>query len=142
MNSYLEVLAEELRKSEAENEVPIAAIIVKSGKIIAKSHNTRAESGNVLGHAEINCIIEASKYLGDWRLNGCDLYVTLEPCEMCKSVIRESRIDNVYFLIERLSYKHQFYKTNFSSISNEIDDMYLSDYKKKMSDFFKLNGKR
>lgn len=142
MNNYLEALTEEIKRAEAENEVPIAAIIVKSGKIIAQSHNTRAKSGNVLGHAEINCIIEASKYLGDWRLNGCDLYVTLEPCEMCKNVIRESRIDNVYFLTERLSYKHQFYKTNFSSMSNKIDDMYLSNYKKKMSDFFKLNGKR
>lgn len=142
MNKYIEVLLEEIENAELENEVPIAAIIVKSGKIIAKSHNSRVKCGNVLGHAEINAIILASEILGDWRLNGCDMYVSLEPCDMCMSVIREARINNVFFLINRLENKHQFLKTNIRSIKDEVDEKVINNYKQKMGDFFKLNCKR
>jgi len=78
-------------------DIPVGCVIVKDGKIIGRGHNTREKDKNPLGHAELNAILEASKHLGDWRLSGCDLYVTLEPCTMCAGAIVSSRIANVYF---------------------------------------------
>ena len=78
-------------------EVPVGAVIVYKNKIIARGHNTRELSQSVLGHAEINAIKKASKKIGSWRLEDCDIYVTLEPCSMCSGAIIQSRIKNLYF---------------------------------------------
>ena len=78
------------------NEVPVGAIIVKNNEIIAKSHNLKRSTNNILNHAEIISIIEASNYIGDWRLNGCEMYITLEPCPMCAGAIVQSRISKIY----------------------------------------------
>jgi tRNA(adenine34) deaminase len=78
------------------NEVPVGAIIVKNNEIIAKSHNLKRSTNNILNHAEIISIIEASNYIGDWRLNGCEMYITLEPCPMCAGAIVQSRINKIY----------------------------------------------
>ena len=78
-------------------ETPVGAVIVKDGKIIAGGRNKRETSKNALCHAEISAINAACKKLGGWRLCGCDLYVTLEPCPMCAGAIINSRIENVYF---------------------------------------------
>ena len=78
-------------------EVPVGAVIVFNNKIIARGHNTRELSQSVLGHAEINAIKKASKKIGSWRLEDCDIYVTLEPCSMCSGAIIQSRIKNLYF---------------------------------------------
>ena len=78
-------------------EVPVGAVIVYNNKIIARGHNTRELSQSVLGHAEINAIKKASKKIGSWRLEDCDIYVTLEPCSMCSGAIIQSRIKNLYF---------------------------------------------
>ncbi len=78
-------------------DVPVGAIVVKNGQIIGKGFNTRERDNNPLGHAELTAIKEASEYLGDWRLNGCQLYVTLEPCPMCASAINQARLSGVYF---------------------------------------------
>lgn len=78
------------------NEVPVGAIIVRNGEIIAKSHNLKRSTNNVMNHAEIISIIEASNYVGDWRLNDCEMYVTLEPCPMCAGAIAQSRIKKIY----------------------------------------------
>lgn len=78
-------------------EIPVGAVVVKDGKIIGEGYNTRESDGNPLGHAEINAIIKATKTIGDWRLDGCDLYVTLEPCPMCAGAILNSRISRVFF---------------------------------------------
>ncbi len=78
-------------------ETPVGAVIVKDGKIIAGGRNRREKSKNALCHAEISAINAACKKLGGWRLIGCDLYVTLEPCPMCAGAIINSRIENVYF---------------------------------------------
>ena len=77
-------------------EVPVGAVIVCNNKIIARGHNTRELSQSVLGHAEINAIKKASKKIGSWRLEDCDIYVTLEPCSMCSGAIIQSRIKNLY----------------------------------------------
>ena len=83
--------------SATHDEVPIGAVIVKDGKVIARAHNTRNKSRNAVEHAEIAAIQQACKALDDWRLTGCDLYVTLEPCVMCLGACYNARISNLYF---------------------------------------------
>lgn len=83
--------------SARELEVPVGAIIVKDNKIIARGRNKREYTKNALSHAEIEAINNACKELGGWRLNDCDMYVTLEPCPMCAGAIVNSRIRKVYF---------------------------------------------
>lgn len=85
------------RESEQEGEVPIGAVIVKDGQIIATGRNRREYGKNALYHAEIEAINNACKALGGWRLWQCDLYVTLEPCPMCAGAIINSRIKAVYY---------------------------------------------
>lgn len=83
--------------SATQDEVPIGAVIVKNGEVIARAHNTRNKSRNAVEHAELVAIEQACKALNDWRLVGCDLYVTLEPCVMCLGACYNARIANVYF---------------------------------------------
>ena len=86
----------EARKAEKIGEVPIGCVIVKDGKIIARGYNKRKKEGNTLSHAEIKAIDKACKKTGDWRLEGCSMYVTLEPCPMCAGALIQSRIDKVF----------------------------------------------
>ena len=81
------------RKAEKLDEVPIGCVIVYEGKIIARGYNRRNTDLNTISHAEMNAIRKASKKLGDWRLEGCTIYITLEPCQMCSGAIVQSRID-------------------------------------------------
>ena len=83
------------KKARALEEVPIGCVIVREGKIIARGYNRRNTDKNTLSHAELNAIRKASKKLGDWRLEGCTMYVTLEPCQMCAGALVQSRIDEV-----------------------------------------------
>ena len=79
---YMELALQEAEKAYKLNEVPVGAIIVKDGKVIAKAHNMKETKKSSIAHAEILAIEKASKEIGDWRLNGADMYVTLEPCAM------------------------------------------------------------
>ena len=81
----------------ADGEVPVGAVIVKDGEIIAEGKNRRESGKNALYHAEIEAIDNACKAVGGWRLEGCDLYVTLEPCPMCAGAAINARIKTVYF---------------------------------------------
>lgn len=83
------------RKGEKIDEVPIGCVIVYENKIIARGYNRRNIDKNTLAHAELSAIKKASKKLGDWRLEGCTMYVTLEPCQMCAGAIVQARIDKV-----------------------------------------------
>lgn len=80
-----------------KGEVPVGAVIVKDGKIIARGKNEREEKQNALSHAEIEAINNACKALGSWRLDGCEMYVTLEPCPMCAGAIINARIKTLVF---------------------------------------------
>lgn len=80
-----------------KGEVPVGAVIVKNGEIIAEGRNRREEKQNALSHAEIEAINAACKKLKSWRLDGCDMYVTLEPCPMCTGAIINARIKTVVF---------------------------------------------
>lgn len=85
------------REAAAEGEVPVGAVIVKGDQIVGRGRNRRELGKNALAHAEIEAIDEACKTLGGWRLFGCDLYVTLEPCPMCAGAIINARLDRVFF---------------------------------------------
>ncbi|MBQ3510844.1 MAG: nucleoside deaminase [Bacilli bacterium] len=93
---YMEVAFKEAEKAFKRGEVPIGAVIVKNGKIIAKAFNNKEKKHCCIEHAEITAIKRASRKLKNWRLEDCDIYVTLEPCPMCASAIKQSRIKNVY----------------------------------------------
>ena len=116
MDEIIKICIEEAKKSIEHDDVPIGAVVVKDGKIIAKAHNTREIDKNITGHAEINAILVAAKALNRWNLADCDLYVTLEPCPMCQEIIKQSRIQNVYYLLSALDYKNTYNKTNFNKI--------------------------
>lgn len=92
---YMEQAIKEARKAYNINEVPIGCVIVKDDKIIARGHNRRNIDKNVLAHAEIAAIRDACKKTGDWRLEECTMYVTLEPCQMCAGAIVQSRMKKV-----------------------------------------------
>ena len=92
---YMRAAIGQARKAGAIGEVPIGCVIVYEDKIIARGYNRRTIDKNVLSHAEIIAIKKACKKMGDWRLEGCTLYVTLEPCQMCSGAIVQSRMDRV-----------------------------------------------
>ncbi len=98
MNSSFMNRAIELAKKAAyEGEVPVGAVIVKDGKIVGEGYNMREQKKNALSHAETEAINNACNFLGDWRLDDCTIYVTLEPCPMCAGAIINSRIKEVVF---------------------------------------------
>ena len=90
---FMRAAIAQAKKAEALEEVPIGCVIVYEGKIIARGYNRRNTDLNTISHAEMNAIRKASKKLGDWRLEGCTIYITLEPCQMCSGAIVQSRID-------------------------------------------------
>ena len=90
---FMRAAIAQAKKAEALEETPIGCVIVKDGKIIARGYNRRNTDLNTISHAEMNAIRKASKKLGDWRLEGCTIYVTLEPCQMCSGAIVQARID-------------------------------------------------
>ena len=92
---YMKEALKQAKKAYALEETPIGCVIVHEGKIISRGYNRRNTDKNPLAHAEITAIRKASKKLGDWRLEGCTLYVTLEPCQMCAGAINKSRMDRV-----------------------------------------------
>ena len=96
---YFDLALKEAEKAYKLKEVPVGCIIVKDNKIIAKAHNMVEKKKNSTMHAEIIAIKKASKKIKNWRLIDCDMYVTLEPCNMCKSAIELSRINNVYYCV-------------------------------------------
>ena len=87
-------------KAASKEEIPIGAVIVKNDKIISYAHNKREKSQIATHHAEVLAIEKACKKLKSWRLDGCDLYVTLEPCPMCAGAILNARIKNLFFAVE------------------------------------------
>lgn len=131
MNKYMNIAYKEALKAYKKDEVPVGAVIVCNGKIIAKAHNTRQKNKLVIDHAEIKVILKAEKKLKDWRLNDCDLYVTLKPCSMCEAIIKESRIKNVFFGLEKPTNKKEYNKLNLKQTN--VCDTYM----KILSDFFK-----
>lgn len=92
---YMKDALKQARKAYALGEVPIGCVIVHQGKIIGRGYNRRNTDKNTLSHAEISAIRKASKVIGDWRLEECTIYITLEPCQMCAGAIIQARIPEV-----------------------------------------------
>ncbi len=112
-------LAIKLAKS-VKGEIAVGAVVVKDGEVIASAFNSKEKDCDVTSHAEILAIREAEKKLGRWRLEDCDLYVTLEPCPMCAWAIINSRIKNVYF---------GSYDVNYGALGSKIDLRKLANSK-------------
>ena len=133
MNKYMELAYKEAKKAYKKNEIPVGAVIVKDDKILSKSHNNRQKNNFLLGHAEINSILKAEKKIKDWRLDGCTMYVTLIPCEMCQMIIKESRISKIYYLLnnkEKTEYNSKKYIQ-----TNDCNEL-KAKYKKLINIFF------
>ncbi len=130
---YYDILYKLALKAYKKNEMPVSAILVKNNKIIAKAYNRKNISNNPLYHAEILCLQKGYKKLKRWNLNDCSLYVSLEPCDMCKILIEESRIDQVYFLLNKGKNNNKYTKTRY-------EQMYANEgekFKKLIDKFFK-----
>lgn len=113
MNDKIEnKLLKLLNKASKSNEIPVAAIIEKNGKIISCGYNKRVKKHDVTSHAEIIAIRKAEKKVKDWRLNGYNIHVTLEPCSMCKTIIKESRLDNCFYYVNKPNSAKEYAKTN------------------------------
>jgi len=97
VDKFMLLALEEAQKAEAEEEIPVGAVIVCNGKVVSSAHNMREQLKDATAHAEILAIRKAGNYLGDWRLNNCTIYVTLEPCPMCASAIVLARISKIVF---------------------------------------------
>lgn len=94
---FMEEALKEAEKARLKNEVPVGAVVVYQDQIIARAHNNRVESKLFYGHAEFLAMMEASKVIEDWRLEACDVYVTLEPCLMCAGAMIQSRVRSLYY---------------------------------------------
>ena len=119
------------------DEIPVGAVIFDNNdNIIASASNNRQKKCNVLGNAEINAIIKAEKKIGDWRLDGYSMIVNLEPCDMCSSIIKESRLDKVYYFLGNNSINNS---TKIQKQLLEENDylIYKEKYKNKLSTYFK-----
>ena len=94
---YMHLALEEARAAAAEGEIPVGAVLVKDGEVIARAHNRREADHDPTAHAEMLCMRQAARLLGDWRLRGCTLYVTLEPCPMCAGAMVMSQLENCVY---------------------------------------------
>ena len=141
-NQWMKEALKEARKAIQKEEVPIGAVIVKDGKVIARAHNLRETKRLATAHAEILAIEKACKKLNAWRLENCDMYVTLEPCIMCAGAIIHARIKNLYIgamdpkagaagsvinLFKDIKLNHEvnlFYQVDAEECSNIIKDFF------------------
>lgn len=132
--AFFEYLMRLADYSYKNGDVPISAAIVKNGEIVSAGYNTRELTNCILGHAEINAINELCKKNNNWNLSEYDLYVTLKPCSMCMEIIKQTRIRNVYYLLDKPDNKKEFSKTVLHKIN---DDKEEKVYKEILNNFFK-----
>lgn len=130
MDVYINELKRLLQKKNIRGEVPVAAIVVNKGKIISKAYNKREKTKNPIMHAEVIAIMKACKKLKTWKLDGCEMYVTLKPCDMCSEIIKESRLDKVFYILDQVKIKN----TNFIIEKIKTDETFFVS---KLSSFFK-----
>ena len=129
---YVEKIYGLAHESYEKDEIPVGAIVVKDDEIIGVGINNREKDNSVIGHAEINAIEMACKSVGDWRLDGCVMYVTLLPCMMCAGTILESRIDKVYYLCNRTNVCFD------SSAYLNVEKIYNDEYEEKYLNLLRL----
>lgn len=143
----MDIALKEAEKARRKNEVPIGAVIVVNGKIIAKGYNKREKSKNAIKHAEIIAIEKACKRLRSWRLEGAEIYVTLEPCPMCAGAIANARISKLIYASSEKTSNDNLCEIILSSTrlnhKVEIEKGYKSNESSKLlTDFFKEKRKK
>jgi len=140
---YMDIAYEEALKAFELGEIPVGCVIVYNDEIIARAHNLKENKHCSVDHAEILAIKEASNILNNWRLDGCDIYITLSPCPMCASAIKQARINNIYCGINNDTYDSKMIKNILSTKDNnsvvnidfDLDKIRCGNLLKK---FFKL----
>lgn len=138
MEKYIKEIIKLSNKAGEKQCVPVGAIIVENGKIISKGFNKKEKSNNPLDHAEIIAIKKACKKKKNWRLDKCTLYVTMIPCEMCMSVICESRIKKIKYLIDNKEEKIRKHKHIENIIIDKVyEQTYEEEYIGILKNFFK-----
>lgn len=136
----LDLLLKNAEKAYKKGEIPVSAVILdQNGKLISDSFNNRQNKYNVLGHAEVNAIVKAEKKIKDWRLDGYYMIVTLEPCNMCSMIIKECRLDKVYYFLPKKS-DNDSWEINIYKEQIDKYEEYTSKFKQLLTDFF--NNKR
>ncbi len=115
MEKFVDLALELAKKAAAHGEIPVGAVVVKNGKVIGKGYNKREGKQIATKHAEIIAIEKACKKLKSWRLEGCDIYVTLEPCPMCAGAIANARIKTLFYAAEEKTSKDNLLQTILSS---------------------------
>ena len=132
---YMKIAIKEANKAFKNNEVPVGAVIVKNNKIIAKAYKRREKTKNVINHAEIIAITKACKKTKNWRLDDCEIYITMEPCMMCSGAIQQSRIKKIIYGVKNEKYGYSSNLKNIEIISqvceNECKNLVQSFFKKK-----------
>ena len=114
---YMKIAIKEAKKAYKYEEVPVGAVIVKNNKIISKAYNKKEKTKNVTKHAEIIAISKACKKLKNWRLDDCEIYVTMEPCMMCSGAIEQSRINKIIYGVKNENYGSTHLLKNIEIIS-------------------------
>lgn len=130
----IEKLLKLAKKAFQRKEVPVSAVIIHNNKIIAQSYNRREKKKSVCAHAEILAIEKASKKLNRWNLSDCVLFVSLKPCSMCTEVIKQSRLNKVYYLLDKPSFKNEYNKTTFELLKTLN---HSNSYQQLLSSFFR-----
>ena len=134
MEQYFELLYKLALKAYKNGDIPVSAVLIKNGKIVATGYNNRHRKGYVLGHAEINAIIQAEKKIKDFRLDGYTLITTLKPCKMCQAVIEASRVSKVYYSLEGKDDK-SYPQVNYVKL-DKIDQKFAKNYFDLFNEFF------
>ena len=124
---------EKAKKAANKGEIPVAAAIVRDNRIISCEYNKKEKYKDIMAHAEVLAIKKTAKKLKRWNLNDCVMYVTLKPCDMCVEVIKQSRIQKIIYLLDKLEYKHDYNKTSSVFYKNDI---FQDSYQQLLSDFF------
>ncbi len=124
------------KKAYKNGEIPVSAVIVdQKGNVVSYAFNNRQKNMNVLGHAEILAILKAEKKVKDWRLDGYKMVVSLEPCDMCSMVIKESRLDEVFYFVPKKSHDFDSVISVNKSELSEYDE-YKNEFKILLTSFF------
>lgn len=146
MNKFLNEAIREAKKAAAEGEIPVGAVIVCDEKIIARGRNKREKSQIATKHAEIIAIEKACKRLGSWRLDNCEIYVSLEPCPMCAGAIANARISKLYFAAQEKTSGDGLLETILSSarLNHKLECEYIpcNEASQLLTDFFKNKRKK
>lgn len=147
MEKYMKIAIKEAKKALKKGDVPVGAVLVYKGKVIAKSHNKKQINQIATRHAEINAIEKTCKKLKSWHLEECELYVTMEPCSMCAGAISQARIKKIIYGVSNEKFgftkflKNELQKTMFGNEFVLVGGILDEEIEKLLKDFFKQKRK-